>query len=1030
MAEQEQQQDIVNAAAERMFNILTSCRSPDPQVLRAAEHELRKAEDEDMYFFTSLAMILGADDQSVPDPTIRLLAALAAKNAVPRRWRRKSKSRGNTEAEQERELLRGDVRDELLDAIGTPDSKLAIQISECVARVARMDFPDHWPNLLDDLVGRLASGNPNVVCHALTTIDMVFEQLATRRLLADRRMFNAVSDKYFIVLLQLFQAHVPLLTAEESSPSFTVVDRSLQALLRLILCGKKTIAGDESVAALFAFMNSNPAVFHVAMDSSASVVQRRLSLRAAKIVSRTHRQHPVSSAFILSYYLDLLFGQLLQYDPYTGTQESEGAAFEAASFLRGVAQCLEYRITRQLIDVVRAGSAPPPETEAEVVARMVLNFFNPERTQALVRFFLSKTFVLTTKELATWQDDPETLMQEEEAASWGDDSTRHECEELLRTLLIRDKDMVGGMLIDATAKAWQSANEHPLVLDACYRAIGKCVYDIDTLVPFESWFQQHLTSILDSPGTGMGFRVLKARAAWLIGQFVGQLSRAGRVAVYARLVPLLSMSTQDHVVALTAAKSLQHLVEDLGFFGSDFVPYLNQCLTSIFEMSRVCEAVETKRDLLGFASGIIQRCPLEAVSQLTELVASNVPVMWEQAAAAATVGGVLDEGNENLYRTALALLMLAIVRKLGPVAMGHPSLRNLGVAIVVHGTHDDSAAAPTAGNGRKKKQTGHVYMLEEACELWEAMVNACPHYEADMDALYPRVISILTADFDNLQMMYRVIEGYALLGGLPFMQAHGISTEDILAQALNGLRDRGCLATCEVIDIILQLFPHDAPKLFVDTLRRLLTRAASGDESRNVAAAYVGLVLRAAVGSATALTNDVLVNDADSIGYVVQLGLDTLDHMYLARRRKMAVLGLCAITVQHVAANSAVQGFTPRILNGIVQVFAEASENGGPGSQQRQRKGDFENYVSRFGESEETNGADEEERIAAQLGAEMPGAARRAALLENDPAAKMDLRAAAMEVVSTLKNAGLWEASVAATGKEVLGQLEGFLQAS
>lgn len=1031
------------AAARTMLDVLTKCLSSESSVRQRGEAMLKELERQP-FFFISLSYIVNAREDIVPDMRLRLLAAQQAKNAVPLRWR--PSRHANTDSavtEGERE----DVEVELLKALAIATPVIAIQVSEWIARVAKIDCPSHWASLMYDLVQRLEAQEAHIRVNALTTLDMVFEQMSRRRLLADRKMFRQISAEHFYNIYMMFEAHVPLLTPDMDSVAFVIVERCMKAMLRLIENGIDDIACDDGVHALMVMIKSRADTFLCPLHGcGASDVSRRLSFAAAKLVARTHRQHPIGFKEYLPYFMEVAYGRLLQSRSESNDSLADATAFYVARFLRNVAQCSSYKITRQSIDAVSSGTAVASDDDPGLgIGHDVVRFFNPEKTQALLDSFLRNVFVLSPTELQTWVDDPETLMQDEEAAEWNDESVRHECEELLKTFLTRDKPRVAGMLVAAVGQLSSQPEQQPLVLDACYRAIGKCVYDLDAHVPFELLFRERLSGILKAPPTeNLHFRILKARAAWLVGQFVGQLSRSFRSVAYAHLVPLLSLTAHDQVVALTAAKALQHLIEDLSFIGTDFVPFLGPCLSNTFAMSQQCESMETKRDMLDLASGILQRCPVNSLLPLLPDVAALLPLLWEQAGKAGpalgsastansttATGGWNDDGSgsENLYRTALVVVMTTVLRKLGAPAADHVALRQLVPTVIAFGTDFSSPAA------------GAVYMVEEACELWEVFLSASTQYSEDIAALYPRACEVLASDFDYLRVLYRVIEGYALLGGDVFRQTYGAVTENLLNHALQQLKDRGCLATCEVIDLLLQVFPIAGPPLFGNLMQRALSTAAAGSESKGVAGAYVGLVLRAVLTNAECIESQVLGSDAAK-ALLLELGLNTLDNMYLTRRRKLAALGMCAIVGRHGARLREVQVFVPGFLNAIVQVLAEEASAGPQGMRRSgdaaggaMRPSDFDNHVARFGEGEGNEEAAEEamlSRTAAKLSGDMPGTARRAALAERDPAITMDLGAAVQDVLNALRagGSGCYEEVVQATDRTVLVQLEQLLASS
>lgn len=968
---------MAQETAERIYELLGQCLSAENDVRTAAEAKLREAEQKPDYF-ASLAMIVCAAEGDV-EPQVRWLAAVCGKNAVRRCWRKHS-GVDTVVSEEERDYVRG----ALLSAIGTAQTNLAVQLSVWISLVARMDYPRSWPTVVDELVAKWSSNEPATVCHALVTADMVFKQLASRRMMADRRAFASVVRELYPVVLRMFESHLAALRSlppeqAHASPSFTVVERCMKSMRRFIIFGMDSIEGSKEVERTFEILVQDPALF-AATSAQAAPIKQRLSLLAAKLVHRAHERHPVDFHVYLPHMLRLYGDILLSFD---AENSSHRLGFHSARFIRNVYQCVDYKIDRGAIVQFAAG-ALPSATPTEKARVQVLSFFNPSWIRTFVGKLLTGIFRLTSAELRTWDEDPEMLVREEDAAEWTGESVRFECEEVLRTILLRNKDFVVNCIQEVSA----ASSSDPLLRDACYRAIGKCMYEVEDGVPFEQWLNSELVPILSAPlAKDVGSRVVKARAAWLSGQFVSSLSRPARKLLYSLLVPLMTLQNNDGVIALTAAKALQMLVEDLGFIGSDIAPYLRDAISRTLEMSAQCESVDTKRELLDFAASLVARSPTAAVSEAVDHLSITLPAMWRQARNAApsavrregteTNAWNADGGGENLHRTAVVLLLTSVVRKLGEAAVASHVILEVVLDAIEYGTD-------LSGN-----DCGGVYMMDEACDLWEATVSACAQLPQGLAVLYPRVHDILSNDFDNMKVLFRIVEGYAMLGGMDFIQCYGEALVGVFEQALQSMKDRGCLTTCDVIDLLLQLFPTQGPALFASLLRGCATAAASGNESRVVSAAYVGLVLRSALSNIDVVEATVLGGSTESIRMLLELGIKNIDNMYLSSRRKMAALALCGLCRRAIAKDPRTVEFAVATVNVSLQVVQELeSDRRAPGRDMR--GSDFDNMISRGGETED----DAAERIESCLGANMPGDLRRKALADKDIAVTTDLSVA------------------------------------
>lgn len=181
--------------------------------------------------------------------------------------------------------------------------------------------------------------------------------------------------------------------------------------------------------------------------------------------------------------------------------------------------------------------------------------------------------------------------------------------------------------------------EQPLLLDACFRAIGKCRYEMQDFIDFSAWFNGQLAPLLHGRSTSpsvdhLGLRVCRARAAWLLGEFAEVLDRPTRVVALNMLVPMVEPSSGDLYLCLTAAQSLQYLVDDTGLStaknqGRDyptltlscdlslwstpgFVPgdldrLLQQSFAHLFKLMYACSELESRTQILDTAALIVKR---------------------------------------------------------------------------------------------------------------------------------------------------------------------------------------------------------------------------------------------------------------------------------------------------------------------------------------------------------------------------------------------------------------------------------------
>ncbi|KAJ9111753.1 hypothetical protein QFC22_006412 [Naganishia vaughanmartiniae] len=154
-----------------LSDLLTQSLSPRPEIRHPAEKNLNATELQPGFLLLVLALV--KDDRAALE--IRQAAGVYFKNVVRKRW---------SEETEITQFDRTAVKSQLvpimvsLSTPGGPAAKLQSQIGEAVAEIASVDFPEQWPNLLDDMVNSLSPDNFTINNGVLTTAHSIFKQYA------------------------------------------------------------------------------------------------------------------------------------------------------------------------------------------------------------------------------------------------------------------------------------------------------------------------------------------------------------------------------------------------------------------------------------------------------------------------------------------------------------------------------------------------------------------------------------------------------------------------------------------------------------------------------------------------------------------------------------------------------------------------------------------------------------------------------------------------------------------------------------
>ncbi|WFD32761.1 Nonsense-mediated mRNA decay protein 5 [Malassezia sp. CBS 17886] len=133
-----------------LLRLFPATLSADINVRRTSELELRRLESAPGMLAASFQMVASDD----VDMAVRQAAAIYVKNRIARAW---DAAPTRTDTSRVPDEDRGAVRSVLLSTIAAVPPSLRVHVTSSLYVVARCDYPEAWPTLLDDIVALLAS---------------------------------------------------------------------------------------------------------------------------------------------------------------------------------------------------------------------------------------------------------------------------------------------------------------------------------------------------------------------------------------------------------------------------------------------------------------------------------------------------------------------------------------------------------------------------------------------------------------------------------------------------------------------------------------------------------------------------------------------------------------------------------------------------------------------------------------------------------------------------------------------------------
>uniref|UniRef100_A0AAY5F177 Importin-11 n=1 Tax=Electrophorus electricus TaxID=8005 RepID=A0AAY5F177_ELEEL len=533
----------VQSASSVVLQALTQAASQDTAVLKPAEEQLRQWETQPGFY----TVLLSIFNNHMLDVNVRWLAVLYFKNGI-------------------------DLSGRLLEF----SVKIATQIAVLIAKVARLDCPRQWPELIPVLLESVKVQDILRQHRALLTFYHVTKTLASKRLAADRRLFQDLASSIYGFTCSLWNHHTDSYLQELQAGHQDAALSSLErTLLSLKVLRKLTVHG---------------------------FVEPHKNMEVMLLDFLEHHPYP---------FIPLIQRSLEFTVTYVFTDVGEGLVFE-----RFIVQCMS------LIKMIVRNDAYRPdknvdESNAETLEahRIKSAFFTPPTLAEIGTRLVSKYFLLTQEEVAMWEEDPESFAVEET----GGDSWKYSlrpCTEVLfldifhnysatltPVLLQMVHNLQGPSDVDDPAQL--------LLKDSVYNAVGLAAYELFDSVDFDQWFSNQLLAELQVSHNR--YKVIRRRVIWLIGQWISVKFKSElRPLLYESFLSL--MQDPDLVVRET----------------EQFLPYLESIFALLFQLLQQVSDCDTKMQILHVVSCVIERVSTQIRPYVACLV-QYLPVLWKQS---------------------------------------------------------------------------------------------------------------------------------------------------------------------------------------------------------------------------------------------------------------------------------------------------------------------------------------------------------------------------------------------------------------
>uniref|UniRef100_A0A8C8AK96 Importin-11 n=1 Tax=Otus sunia TaxID=257818 RepID=A0A8C8AK96_9STRI len=885
----------LNSASSIVLQVLTQATSQDTAVLKPAEEQLKQWETQPGFY----SVLLNIFTNHTLDVNVRWLAVLYFKNGIDRYWRRVAP---HALSEEEKATLRAG----LIANFNEPVNQIATQISVLIAKVARVDCPRQWPELIPTLVESVKVQDDLRQHRALLTFYHVTKTLASKRLAADRKLFYDLASGIYSFACSLWNHHTDTFLQQVYTGDEAAATNSLErTLLSLKVLRKLTVHGFVEPHWSVEVMGFLHAVF----ERLKQFLECSRSIRAENVCRDRLEKTIILFTKVLLDFLDqhpFSFTPLIQRSlefavSYVFTEAGEGIVFE-----RFIVQCMN------LIKMIVKNYAYKPSKNIEDSSPETLEahkikteFFTYPTLMEICRRLVTHYFLLTKEELTMWEEDPEGFTVEETGGDSWKYSLRPCTEVLFIDIFHEYNQTLTPVLLEMVHSLQASTNMEDtsaiLIKDAVYNAVGLAAYELFDSVDFDQWFKNQLLAELQVSHNR--YKPIRRRVIWLIGQWISVKFKSDLRPVLYEVIRNL-LQDQDLVVRIETATTLNLTVDDFEFRTDQFLPYLESMFTLLFQLLQEVTQCDTKMHVLHVLSCVIERVSMQVRPYVGCLV-QYLPLLWKQSE------------EHNMLRCAILTTLIHLVQGLGADSKSlYPFL------------------LPVIQLSTDVSQPPHVYLLEDGLELWLVTLENSPCLTPELLSIFQNMSALLELSSENFTNCFKIINAYIFLSSSEFLQMYAADLCRSFCEVLKDTTTDGQVQVLKVVENVLKVNPVLGPQMFQPLLPSIVRGIIGGERYPVVMSTYLGIMGRILLQNAkffSLLLNQMaceLGQELDQIlGNMIEMWVDRMDNITQPERRKLSALALLSLLP---SLNSVIQDKFCGIINisveGLHDVMSEDPE--------------------------------------------------------------------------------------------------------
>ncbi|RHZ44598.1 hypothetical protein Glove_718g38 [Diversispora epigaea] len=365
--------------------------------------------------------------------------------------------------------------------------------------------------------------------------------------------------------------------------------------------------------------------------------------------------------------------------------------------------------------------------------------------------------------------------------------------------------------------------------------------------------------------------------------------------------------THCHHMFILLLDSFSLRVDEWDFDSEKFATYLDRAVTLLTRLIGDVEQFDSRMKILNCLSLIVERME-KLISPFAEKITNLLPPLWQAAQ------------DEHMFRPAILSILTKLVQALMNESI---NLHDFIIPIIQYSVNPNTEE--------------HVYLLEDALDLWLATLENSVECTPGLFSLVPAVIGLLEFGSENLKKVLKILESSIILVPDMIIQSNGHQIMDTFTRLLGDLKPEACRAIIHVLDVMFQTCSFSSlgetimnTGLLWKIIKSLLTE---NEEYPYVLVSYISILARLVLIGPDFIINFLSVagqqynmSQHNLLHKVLEVWLEKFDNIGHPKQRKLNAMAFATLIS---TTNPIILGYLSHFMGVWCDVLSEVKESGG-----------------------------------------------------------------------------------------------------